>query len=531
MKKESQVLIKIHANPFPERTTTFPQWDGPKIFEERLVSPDEAEKLKDEWVRLGDFMGKDDIIKYICTDCLKTLASKLCRGCKKYNHICNHCIDTLCDKCNQTETCGDNIDVLPNFPCGDTLGLFPVLYYNAMKFEIITDAKIIEAFKIVNPKGYVRSYPILDEISSAIDNNKSSSSVTKNSESTNSTTSGSESSSSIAEIHVCSCFDLSHESRPFYQEPEGVIYSNILGSPTAFERHLYSYPNPTHKTLPLYRDNSGVIYATINDQIIAIGFDVEKDGKIKMPTSFQKSLLMKDFPLNVKWRNGNNNPVSCDEYLKMTGSNESSSSATSDSESSSSTTSGNESLEIQVHYYPNPPHESLKFYRTPKGVIYTTINDPSKPIAIGFDDVNNGKIKMPTSFQKSLLRKDVPLDVKWRNGNNNPVSCDEYMKMTNRNEYSSSTTSDSEIHVQRYPNPPHESHDFYRSDTGVIYTTINNQAAAIGFDVENDGKIKMPTASQISFLRKDVPLDVKWRNGNHDPMSCDEYLKTTTTNK
>lgn len=481
MKKESQVLIKIYANLFPKRTTSFPQWDGPKVFEERLVAPDEAEKLKNEWVRLGDFMEKDDITKYICTDCLKTLASKLCRGCKKYNHMCNECIDSLCDKCNQTETCGDCIDVLHNYPsCSDTLHLYPILHYNAMKFEIITDAKIIEAFKIVNPKGYVRSYPILDEISSTIDNNESSSSTIDNDESSSPTIDNDKSSSPTAEIHV------------------------------------EYYPDTLHKLHDIYRGPAGVIYSKIAGRLSVIGFDSENDRKIKIPTASQKSHLREDVPLNLKWRNGNNNPVSCDEYLKIIS-------------SVGFKCSGSPAVyEKHLYYYPNPTHKTHPLYRDNSGVIYAAINGQN--IAIGFDVEKDGKIKIPTSFQKSLLRKDVLLNIKWRNGNNNPVSCDEYLKMTSGNESSSSLTSDSksfEIHVHYYPDPPHESLSFYRTNKGIIYTTINNQAAAIGFDVVNNGKIKMPTVSQISLLRKDKPLNLKWRNGNHKPMSCDEYLKMT----
>ncbi len=477
MMKPSQVLIKIYANQMPRACTSYSQWDGPKVFEERLVTPDEAEKLKDKWVHLSEFMKEKDFEKNLDEGFdggdWKILEANMCQRCKKYNHACAECLYSAFGRDGYEHTmAGDCIDLLPNYPpCSDSLHIFPLVYYNAMKFEIITDARIIEAFKIVNPNGYVRSYPILDEIDRCFQQQGKSSSSTIDND---------ESSSSIAEIHV------------------------------------EYYPDILHKLHNIYRGPTGVIYFNIAGRLTVIGFDSENDRKIKIPTASQKSHLREDVPLNLKWRNGNNNPVSCDEYLKIIS-------------SSGFKCSGSPAVsEEHLYYYPNPTHKTHPLYRDNSGVIYAAIN--GRNIAIGFDVEKDGKIKMSTSFQKSLLRKDVLLNIKWRNGNNNPVSCDEYLKMTSSRESSSSLTSDSEsseIHVHYYPDPPHESLSFYRTNKGIIYTTINNQPTAIGFDVVNNGKIKMPTVSQISLLRKDKPLNLKWRNGNHKPMSCEEYLKIT----
>ena len=74
------------------------------------------------------------------------------------------------------------------------------------------------------------------------------------------------------------------------------------------------------------------------------------------------------------------------------------------------------------------------------------------------------------------------------------------------------------VNVHDYPNADRPT-GIFRGSTGAIYY----RGKVIGFDVENDGKIKMPTVLQKSFVRKVTPLDIKWRNGNLDPMSCDEY--------
>ena len=143
-------------------------------------------------------------------------------------------------------------------------------------------------------------------------------------------------------------------------------------------------------------------------------------------------------------------------------------------------------------------------------------------MAIGFDSENDGKIKMPTVSQISLLQ-GTPLNVIWRNGNHDPMSCNEYMQMMSKYSLKLGYV---EIYVEYYPDINKPS-IIYRGLEGAIYVMSNNQVVTIGFDSENDGKIKIPTTSQKSILREDAPLDIKWRNGNHDPMSCDEYLKMT----
>lgn len=381
LKKESQVLVKIHANPMPEACTSYLQWDGPKVFEERLVTPGEAEKLKDKWISLSDFMKEKDFEKNLDEgfdgEGWKIVEANLCQKCKKYNHACAECLHSAFG-CNGYEhiMAGDCIDVLPSYPpCSDSLHIYPLVYFNAMKFEVITDIKIIEAFKIVNPSGYVRSYPILDEIDRhRKEREESSNSTTNNKKSSSSTTENKKSSDSIIEVH------------------------------------LEYYPNPPHKSYSIYRGPTGVIYANINGSLMAIGFDSENDGKIKMPTVSQISLLQ-GTPLNVIWRNGNHDPMSCNEYMQMM--------------SKYSLKLGY--VEIYVEYYPDINKPSI-IYRGLEGAIYVMSNN--QVVTIGFDSENDGKIKIPTTSQKSILREDAPLDIKWRNGNHDPMSCDEYLKMT-----------------------------------------------------------------------------------------------------
>ena len=152
-----------------------------------------------------------------------------------------------------------------------------------MEFKIITNTKIIEAFKIIHPEGYVRSYPILDEMDilrkgwkkhhqSSTRDSKSCSSTTNNNKSSSSTTSDSKSSSSTS--------------------------NNNKSSSSTTEIRVEYYPNIYEPSI-IYRERTGVIYANINSQIVAIGFDLENDGKIKMPTASQITLLRKDAPLNV----------------------------------------------------------------------------------------------------------------------------------------------------------------------------------------------------------------------------------------
>ena len=272
MMTESQVLIRIHTGALPTRGGWMDYrlvWEGPKVFEERLVSPDKAEELKNEWIRLSKFLKKDDL----CEKCWDKVAPELCQGCKKYNHICCGCLESIepCSKCylEDADQFGDFMEVLPDIGDNTCEYICGYVHFNAMEFEIITDTKIIEAFKIVHPKGYVMSHPIIDE------------------------------------LNRCQ-----HRWKK-YQLNEAKIRCN-------------NYPDH-NKLNGIYRDHSGVIYAGLNGKMWAIGFDVGNDGTIKLPTSSQLNTFMKDsrhsaanIPLNTKWRNGNNGPVSCDECLKMT---------------------------------------------------------------------------------------------------------------------------------------------------------------------------------------------------------------------
>ena len=163
MMKPSQVLIKIYANLLTDGWENSRYWSGPKVFEERLVSPDQAEALKDEWIRLSKFFKKDDL----CEKCWEKVAPNLCKGCKKYNHICCLCLESInaCSECDSRQyEIGDEMTVLSDVDDNVCDFICSSVFFNAMKLEVIVDTKIIEAFKIVHPKGYVRSYPIFDAI-------------------------------------------------------------------------------------------------------------------------------------------------------------------------------------------------------------------------------------------------------------------------------------------------------------------------------------------------------------------------------
>ena len=378
MMKPSQVLIKIYTYPMPLFITNVHPWDGPKVFEERLVTTDEAKNLKDEWIRLGDFVEKREVEEH-----WKTVFPNLCEECKKYDHICVRCLVSLGDEWNQPEEYGDSIELLSNSWI-NCLGkdVDNRIYFNTMKLEVITDTKIIEAFKMVHPKGFVRSYSIFDDI----------------------------------------C-------RRQEQRAKNRITSILV-------RY---YPDRYHNNENgIFRGRTGIIFTSINGRKVAIGFDVENDGKIKMPIASQISLLdenpvLKGIFINVRWRNGNHDPVTCDEYLKMVGANKCIKSYPTLSDidfkeehRTRFALDYSTGAEIHVKTYPDPNKPS-KIFRESTGAIYATIDN--RVVVIGFDVENDGKIKIPTASQKSLL-KELPLDIKWRNGNYEPVSCDEYLKMT-----------------------------------------------------------------------------------------------------
>ena len=271
--QQSLVLVKIHTRYPPERDECNLPWQGPKVFEERLFPLYEAEKLKDEWVSLSEFHKKDDL----CEQCWEKVAPNLCKGCAKYNHICCLCLESIntCSKCyvDDADEFGCFMEVLPDIGDKESETICGYVYFNSMEFEIITDTKIIEAFKIVHPKGYVRSHPVLIELN-----------------------------------------------RP-YNKWKGVQLKNaVIGAS--------NYPSYS-KLNGIFHSGTGVIYACLNGQMVAIGFNsiqgYRNDGTIRMPTISQLNAFMKDsrhsaanIPLNTKWRNGNNGPVSCDEYLRMT---------------------------------------------------------------------------------------------------------------------------------------------------------------------------------------------------------------------
>ena len=143
---QSKVLFKIYLDPKLE-----PEWFGPKLFEHRLVSHDEANKLQWKFLDLCQLVKPQDL----CRKCDKLSIESIDNG-----HLCDSCINN-----NFGKGCQGIDDFRYGIRLHTSSSKIPsIIRFKSFKLELISDSKVIEAFKIVNPGGGICSYSIIDDI-------------------------------------------------------------------------------------------------------------------------------------------------------------------------------------------------------------------------------------------------------------------------------------------------------------------------------------------------------------------------------
>nr|QBK90955.1 MAG: hypothetical protein LCPAC201_02560 [Pithovirus LCPAC201] len=145
MSGQSKVLFKVCLDPKLE-----PTWIGPKLFEWRLITHDQANKLQWKFLDLCKLIKPKDL----CQKCDKLSVESVNNG-----HLCQICIGNNFgqDTVNGTDQEGIHI-------YSTRREKSYTIRFRTLKLEIIGDPKIIKAFKIVNPDGCIRSHNIIDDI-------------------------------------------------------------------------------------------------------------------------------------------------------------------------------------------------------------------------------------------------------------------------------------------------------------------------------------------------------------------------------
>lgn len=144
---QSKVLFKIWLDPRLE-----PEWLGPKIFEHRLISHDEANKLQWKFLDLCQLIKPKDL----CQRCDKLSIESIDNG-----HLCDACINN-----NFSEGCCDmDTSFRYSIHLRTSCSKLPsIIRFKSFKLELISDSKIIDAFKIISASGSISSYSIIDDI-------------------------------------------------------------------------------------------------------------------------------------------------------------------------------------------------------------------------------------------------------------------------------------------------------------------------------------------------------------------------------